>query len=178
MSLVKVGAVRTIRKRINEFLNLSVRWALWVAFGRGDIHVLPLINCDFLPTRSTFFFRYVYNYLYEIATEISRAISRLVKIRWVKTLLFYLYFGSIFYHCICGCIFRMLLFNFVNYVILLLCLCLLIVMYVLFCVFSFIVLFCLLFVCKRTLYYCHWLSTQLQLKNISYLYSFSYLAKI
>jgi hypothetical protein len=121
MSLVKAGAVGTIRKRINEFLNLSVRWALWVAFGRGDIHVLPLINCDFSPTRSTFFFRYVYNYLYEIATEISRAISRLVKIRSVKTLLFYLYFGSIFYHYICGCIFRMLLFNFVNYVILLLC---------------------------------------------------------
>jgi len=41
----------------------------------------------------------------------------------------------------------MLLFNFVNYVFLLLCLCILIVMYVLFCAFCFIVLFHVLFVC-------------------------------
>jgi len=32
-----------------------------------------------------------------------------------------------------------------------------------------IVLFCVLFVCKCVLYYCHWVSTQLQLTNI-YLY--------
>ena len=37
------------------------------------------------------------------------------------------------------------LYNFVNYVILLLCLCILIFVYVLFCVFCFIVLFCVLF---------------------------------
>jgi hypothetical protein len=36
----------------------------------------------------------------------------------------------------------MLLFNYVNYIFLLLRLCILIVMYVMFCVFSFIVLFC------------------------------------
>jgi len=36
-------------------------------------------------------------------------------------------------------------------------------MYVPFCVFCFIVLFCVLFVCKCVLYYCHQLSTQLQL---------------
>jgi hypothetical protein len=42
----------------------------------------------------------------------------------------------------------MLLFNFVDYVFLLLCLCILIVMYVPFCVLCFIVLFCVLFVCK------------------------------
>ena len=45
--------------------------------------------------------------------------------------------------------------NFVNYIISLLCLCILIVMYVLFCVFCLIVLFCVLFVCKCVLYYCH-----------------------
>ena len=42
----------------------------------------------------------------------------------------------------------MLLFSFVNYVFL--CLCIIIVMYVLFWVFCFIVLFCVLFVCNCT----------------------------
>jgi len=41
-------------------------------------------------------------------------------------------------------------------------------MYVLFCVFCFIVFFCVLFVCKCVLYYRHRVSTQLQLTNISY----------
>ena len=41
------------------------------------------------------------------------------------------------YHCMYGCMFCMLLFNFVNYVFLLLCLCILIVMYVPFCIFCF-----------------------------------------
>ena len=59
------------------------------------------------------------------------------------------------------------LFNFVNYVLLLLCLCILIVMYVQFCILCFIVLFCVLFVCKCVLYCCHRVSTQLQSTNIS-----------
>jgi hypothetical protein len=46
-------------------------------------------------------------------------------------------------------------------------LCILIVMYVIFCVSCFIVLFCVLFVCKWVLDYCHRVSSQLQLINIS-----------
>jgi len=64
----------------------------------------------------------------------------------------------------------MLLFNIVNYIILLLCLCNLIVMYVPFYVFCFTGLFCVLFVCKYVLYCCQRMSTQMELKiyfNIS-----------
>ena len=60
----------------------------------------------------------------------------------------------------------MLLFNFVYYVLFLLCLCILIFMYVPFKVLYFIVLFFVLSVCQYVLYYCHWVSTQLQLTNI------------
>jgi len=53
------------------------------------------------------------------------------------------------------------------YVFLLLCLCILIVMYVPFWVFCFTVLFCVLLVSKCVLYYCHQVSTPMQLTNIS-----------
>jgi hypothetical protein len=85
-----------------------------------------------------------------------------------KLAVFLLFFWFHFYHCICGCMFCMLLFNSVNYVFLLLCLCTIIVIYVPFYVFRFIVFFYVLFVCKCVLYYCHRVSTQLQLTNISY----------
>jgi len=62
-----------------------------------------------------------------------------------------------------------LLFNCVNCVFLLLCLYILTVMYVPFCVFCSSVLLCVLFVCKCVLYCCHRVATQLQLKNISYI---------
>ena len=59
-------------------------------------------------------------------------------------------FGSILYHCIYGCMLCMLLFNSVNYVFLLLR------------------MFYVMFVCQCVLYYCHRVSKQLQLTNISY----------
>jgi len=80
-------------------------------------------------------------------------------------------FSSILYHCV----FCMILFNFVNYVFLLLCLCIItiifiinVVTYVPFYVFCFIVLFCVLFVCKCVLYCCHRVSTELKSTNVSY----------
>jgi hypothetical protein len=70
---------------------------------------------------------------------------------------FMFFWFHFFNHCICGCMFCL---DFVNYVFLLLCM---------FCsVYSvFIVMFCVLFVCKYVLHYCHRVSTQLQLTNIS-----------
>jgi len=62
----------------------------------------------------------------------------------------------------------MLLVNFVNYVVLSLRLCILTVMCVLICELCFIVLLCVLSECKYVLYYCHLVSTKLQLTDISY----------
>ena len=50
------------------------------------------------------------------------------------TIFFHVLFGFIFYNWIYGFMFCMLLFNFVNYVFLLLCFYILIVMYVRFCI--------------------------------------------
>ena len=79
-------------------------------------------------------------------------------------ILFCLYFLSLYIRFME----RVLLFNFVNYVFILLGLCILFIMDVLFWAFCFIVLFCVLFVCKCVLYCCHRMSTQLQLTVISY----------
>jgi hypothetical protein len=82
----------------------------------------------------------------------------------VSFIFFWFFFLSRMY----GCAFCMLLFNFLYCVFLLLCLCILIVMYFPFQVLCFILLFCVLFVCKCVPYYCHRVSTQLQVANISY----------
>jgi len=79
---------------------------------------------------------------------------------------FHILFVPFLYRCIYGCMFCMLLYNFVNYVFLLL-----FYVFLLLCIFSsvyslFIVLF-YVFVCKCVLYYCHRVSTQLQITNNS-----------
>ena len=78
--------------------------------------------------------------------------------------------------------FCMLLFNSVNYVFLLLRLCIRIVTFMYsYCYecfvpgIRFIVLFFVLFLCKYVLYYCHRVSSQLQLTNI---YSIVYICRL
>jgi hypothetical protein len=80
-----------------------------------------------------------------------------------------LLYSSVYFlcHVIYGCMLCMLLFNCVNYVFLMLCLCIRIVVRVISFVFCFIVLFCVFFVCKCVKYCCHRVSVQLQLTNIS-----------
>jgi hypothetical protein len=81
------------------------------------------------------------------------------------------------YSFIYGCMFFMLLFNFVNYVFLLLCLCVLIhvVMHVNLCVFCFIVLFCVLFLCKCVRYYCHRVSNPIAVNKYMIINKYIYI---
>jgi hypothetical protein len=101
--------------------------------------------------------------------------------------------GFILYHCIYGCMF--LCFCLIVQIMCSYCyviysncyvmyfyyydmysyvsLSILIVISLSFCVFCFIVLFCVLFVCKCVLYYCHRVSTQLHLTSISYIISYN-----
>jgi hypothetical protein len=86
-------------------------------------------------------------------------------------LFFWFHFFISVYMVVCFLCFRLIskivyFYGYV-YVFLLLCLCILTVMYVLFCIFCFIMLLHVFFVCKCVLYYCHWVSTKLQLTNIS-----------
>jgi hypothetical protein len=82
--------------------------------------------------------------------------------------IFFIPFCIIVYMVVCFVCFCLILYIMYFYVYVFLCLCILMFMYAPFCVFCFIGLFCVLFVCKCVLYYCHRVSTHLQLTNISY----------
>jgi hypothetical protein len=58
-----------------------------------------------------------------VCTIITRHTDRMqfVAFMFVSFITFFCYFGSISYHCVYGCMFCVFLFDFVNYVIFLLC---------------------------------------------------------
>jgi hypothetical protein len=117
----------------------------------------------------------------EVKVLVTWCLSLLENVEIIRSSLFIWLFRSSYsiiflwfclYHFIYGYMFCMLLFNFVNYVFLFLCILIFMCMYTYCYVCSvlgilFIVLFCVLFVCKCVLYYCHRVSSQLQLTKIS-----------
>ena len=137
---------------------------LWLSTFRGSCIVIYAYNKS---QRDARFLKCIWESTFSNTFEKLYLIKYFIKYIWeivhlvgfhYKNFLVLFYFNV--YMVVCFVWFCLILYKYL--------LCILIVIYVPFWVFCVILLFCVLYVCKCLLYYCHWVSTQLRLTNIPY----------